>query len=112
MQKVSRKCGNDDNRSQELAALRYAVLAVTNFLRRCLGASESLVLKVKQLPNGIKDLKTVKSGDSKQKKQTVPPIMCRRYNVDSAEGGRLIAGAYQALLRQGMLPWISGTYPD
>jgi hypothetical protein len=40
-------------------------------LRRCLEALASLVFKVKKLPNSIKDLKTVKSGDPKPKKQTV-----------------------------------------
>jgi hypothetical protein len=40
-------------------------------LRRCLEASENLVSKVKKLPNGIKDLKTVKSGDPKPKQKTV-----------------------------------------
>jgi hypothetical protein len=39
--------------------------------------------------------------------------MCRhRYFTNSAEGERLIASAYQALLRQEMLPWISAIYPD
>jgi hypothetical protein len=40
-------------------------------LRHCLEALASLVFKVKKLPNGVKDLKTVKSEDPKQKKQTV-----------------------------------------
>jgi hypothetical protein len=40
-------------------------------LQRCLEASASLVFKVKKLPNGIRDLKTVKSGDPKLKKQTI-----------------------------------------
>jgi hypothetical protein len=40
-------------------------------LCRCLEALESLVFKVKKLSSGIKDLKTVKSGDPKPKKQTV-----------------------------------------
>jgi hypothetical protein len=40
-------------------------------LRRCLEASASLVFKVKKLPNGIKDFKTVKNGDPKPKKKTI-----------------------------------------
>ncbi len=50
---------------QEVATLRHAVLAVADF------ASESLVFEVKKFPDSIKDLKTVKSGDQKLKKQTV-----------------------------------------
>jgi hypothetical protein len=63
------------------------------------------------LSNGIKDLKTVKSEEPK-------PNHChrktcrRRYCADSAEGEQLIASAFQELLRQEMLPWISATYLD
>jgi hypothetical protein len=65
-------------KSQKIVALHHAVLAVADFatlfgiLRRCLGAMESLVfLCKKKVIKGKKDLKTVKSGDPKPKKQNV-----------------------------------------
>ncbi len=55
---------------QEVAALRYAVLAVADFATLSGGVGESCFLS-KKLSNGVKDLKSVKSGDPKLKKQTV-----------------------------------------
>jgi hypothetical protein len=48
------------SKCQEVTMFCHAVLA-----------SESPVFYIKMLPNNIKDLKTVKSGDPKPKKQTV-----------------------------------------
>ncbi len=52
---------------QAVAALRYAVLAVANFATLFRGVGESCFLSKKKLPKGIKDLKSVKSGDLKTK---------------------------------------------
>ncbi len=57
---------------QAVAALRYVVLAVANFAT-VWGLRRVLFFKVKKLPNGIKDLKTVKSGDLKTKGRPLPP---------------------------------------
>jgi hypothetical protein len=56
----------------EVAALCHAVFAVADFAT-LFGASGSLVFQVKKLSNGIKDLKTVKSGDLMTKKTPSPP---------------------------------------
>jgi hypothetical protein len=53
---------------QEVAALPHAVLTVTDFATLFGGIAESC-FKVKKLPNGIKDLKTVKSGDLLEKEK-------------------------------------------
>jgi hypothetical protein len=45
---------------QEEATLQHAILAIANFVR-LFGCSENLVFYVKKLPDGVKDLKTVKS---------------------------------------------------
>jgi hypothetical protein len=73
---------------QEVAAFRHAVLAIADVAMLFGGVKESCFLSKKKLPNGIKDLKTVKSGDPKPKKQTIATRkMCRcRYCVDSGEG--------------------------
>jgi hypothetical protein len=68
-----------------------------------LGASESLVFKVKKLSNGIKDLKTVRRGDTKPKKQTVATEKHVTI-VQIAEGEWLNTSAYQSLLCQEALP--------
>jgi hypothetical protein len=49
-----------EGKPQKVATFRRAVLVLTN-----------LFFSVKKLPNGRKDLKTVKSGDPKQQKQTI-----------------------------------------
>ncbi len=50
--------------------LRYTVLAVADFVTLFWGVGESRFLS-KKVANGIKELKTVKSGDPELKKQTV-----------------------------------------
>ncbi len=49
---------------QEVAALRHTVLVIVDFAMLFGGVSESF-FKVKKLPNSIKDLKTVISGNQK-----------------------------------------------
>jgi hypothetical protein len=66
------------------------------------------------LTNGIKDLKTVKSRDPKSKKQTIATekhVAAAISQIPLKPNEWLIAGTYQALLRQDM-PWISATYPN
>jgi hypothetical protein len=48
---------------QEVVALRHTVLANANFGTLFGGVGESF-FKVKKLPNSIKDLKTLKSGET------------------------------------------------
>jgi hypothetical protein len=62
---------------------------------------------IKKLPNGIKDLKTVKSGDPKPKNKTVAT---EKRVAASIERIPLKATAHCQHLE--MLPWISATYPD
>jgi hypothetical protein len=58
---------------QAVAAIRYAVLAVADFVTLFGGVEESCSLSKKVAGNGIKDLKTVKSGDLKTKGRLLPP---------------------------------------
>ncbi len=82
---TARKC-------QEVTMLGHAVLA-----------SESFIFYIKKLPNGIKDLKTIKSEDPKPKKQTVATEnMVLLLLRGIAESVRLTSGAYQAMLCQNM----------
>jgi hypothetical protein len=55
---------------QEVATFHHMVLVIADFAMLFGGAGE-FFFKVKKLPNGMKDLKTVKSGDPKPQKQTI-----------------------------------------
>jgi hypothetical protein len=95
----------------EVAAHRYVVLAVAN-VATLFGGVGSLVFKVKKLPNGLKDLKTVKSEDPKPKKQTVANE--KRVAAISRIPLKATAQCWRlpSLFHQEMFPCIYVTYPD
>jgi hypothetical protein len=71
------------------------------------------VFEVKKLLKGIKDLKKVRrEAQTEETDCCSQKIYCFRHCEVSIKGEWVIAKAFQALLYQDMLPWISAEYPD